>query len=149
MPDDDAAYTLRVNHDGLVDIRNQMIEAWNSPPHKGNLLYGLAPHEISTSFEFLLNYIAALETALQSVADHNSATAGSEYLVTEETVTIQNIDHLYFQLYQCSTMITKILKNEFLQIDNYESAYQQITYYKDPQTNDHCLYLDNVYQQCI
>lgn len=147
MPDDDAIYTLKVNHDGLVDIRNHMIEAWNSP-YKNNILAGLTPHEISMAFELLLNYIAALRTALQT-AEVTNQKRGSEHLVTEETVTIHNIDHLYFQMYQCSTMITKVERNEFIKIDDFRSAYQQINYYKDPQTDDRCLYLDNVYQQCI
>ncbi|CAJ1931003.1 unnamed protein product [Cylindrotheca closterium] len=148
IPDDDALYTLRVNYDGLFDIRNQMIDAYNSPKTNHNLLAHLTPHEISISFEFLLSYIAALDTALKA-ADAMNQRTGSEYIVTEEKVAIENMDHLYFQLYQCSTMITKILNHEFNAIDELQSAYQQINYYKDPKTNDRCLYLDSVYQQCI
>lgn len=147
VPDDDALYTLRVNFDGLFGIRNDMIEAWNSP-EQYDMLDGLSPHEISISFEFLLCYIAAVDTALRA-ADASNKQSSSEYIVTEEKVAIENMDHLYFQLYQCSTMITKILRNEFTAIDDFQSAYQQINYYKDPETNDRCLYLDSVYQQCI
>jgi hypothetical protein len=73
----------------------------------------------------------------------------SEYAVQEETITLENVDNHLFQLYQCNTMIQKVFDGEFERIETLQSTYQKIDYYKDPLTNDRCLYLDNVYQQCI
>jgi len=62
---------------------------------------------------------------------------------------INNLDNLYFQIYQSSLMTKMKDEGVFEQIENVRSAYQQIDYYKDPATQDRCLYLDGVYQQCI
>lgn len=147
IPDDDALYTMDRQLDDLNDIKDE-IEAWATLDSKSTLLNTASAFEIKTLYKFLLAYIKSVEMVYEASIELRGADQ-SEFSLQEETITIDNVDNHMFQVYQCNTMIQKVFRNEFEKIETLQSTYQTIDYYKDPETNDRCLYLDNVYQQCI
>lgn len=147
IPDDDAMYTMDRQLDELDEIKEDIL-AWATPGSQSTLLNSASPYEIKSLYNFILAYITSVEMVVEA-SDKLRGEDKSEYAVQEETITLENVDNHLFQLYQCNTMIQKVFDGEFERIETLQSTYQKIDYYKDPLTNDRCLYLDNVYQQCI
>eukprot|EP00980_Cylindrotheca_fusiformis_P000521 scaffold130_cov89-Cylindrotheca_fusiformis.AAC.2 len=134
-PDDDAIYTMERQLEELEIIKAEL-EEWPTSL------------ETKTLHDFLSAYIKAVKMAREaslSLRDSNE----SEYLLQEETVTIDNMDNHLFQIYQTNTLIQRVFDDDFEKIEELQSTYQTIEYYKDRGTKDRCLYLDNIYQQCL
>jgi hypothetical protein len=144
MPDDDAIYTMDRQLDALEEIKNDIL-AWATPHSQSDLLNTASPSEIKSLYNFILTYITSVEMVLEASVKLRGEDE-SEYAVQEETITFDNVDDHLFQIYQCNSML---YTDEFEKIETLQSTYQKIDYYKDPLTNDRCLYLDDVYQQCI
>ena len=150
VPDDDTVYFLQTElnvwnqwHDGVVAARVDEDEA---DENDEDLM-------LAQEKELLLQYIAAYLNAIQMVLDmvttHRQSSNETEYQVHEEKVVINTLDGAYFHQYQCNTLIQRVFDKDFDTIEHFRSAYQQINYYRDPDTGDVCLYLDGVYQQCV
>lgn len=145
-PDDDAIFTLGQLYQRLHVLKSEMAD-WDDPEKQPSYVVGVNPREVKRTYEFLCNYFIAVELLLIENQMRNGG-ADKLYQLQEERVLIDNLDNLYFQIYQSNTM-TFLKETNFTKIEAVRSAYQQIDYYKDPKTNDRCLYLDGVYQQCI
>jgi hypothetical protein len=104
--------------------------------------------ELKLIREFLSAYLTAMKMAVEKTAVYREDNE-SEYSVQEETVIINDLDSRLFQQYQCNTLIQRVFDGDFETIEIMRSAYQTITYYRDPKSDDVCLYLDGVYQQCV
>ena len=105
----------------------------------------------SREFEALVQYmssnIKAVELILQEAASFRDANE-SDHLVQEATVVINNIDPFYFQIYQFNTLIRCLFDEDLDPIQELKTAHQTIDFYMEKDTDDICLYLDDVYQQC-
>ncbi|CAJ1931005.1 unnamed protein product [Cylindrotheca closterium] len=145
-PDDDAIYTLEQLYQRLFALKAGM-DNWEFPEHQPAYVVGVNPREVKRTYDFLCNYIHVVELLLLENRERRGED-GTPYQLQEERVLIDNMDNLYFQVYQ-SNIMSKLKDTNFTQIESVRSAYQKIDYYKDPLTKDRCLYLDGVYQQCI
>lgn len=146
-PDHDAIYTVQALHDRLAEIKENMNNWWDWDL-RPDFVRGINPQEVKRTYEFLCNYLDAVYSGLMAMKSMHAPNE-SVYTVEEETVLINNMDSIYFQTYQCNDMIVNIADGYFQHIESLRSAYQKIAYFLDPVTNDRCLYLDGVYQQCI
>jgi hypothetical protein len=138
-PDDDAVYFFKQEF-RQFSIFLDNISSWQT--------FDVPAKELKLIREFLSAYLMAIKMAVEYTAV-NRETNESEYSVQEETVIINDLDSRLFQQYQCNTLIQRVFDGDFETIETLRSAYQRITYYKDPQNDDVCLYLDDVYQQCV
>lgn len=59
---------------------------------------------------------------------------------------IESSDEYYFWTYQCETLVFGI--EHFLGVGSSESHYQNMDYYRDPETKEMCFHIDGVFQQC-
>lgn len=144
-PDDDAIFTLEQLYQRLYALKEDMAD-WEDMEKQPAYVVGVNPREVKLSYDFLSNYLKAVEVLLIENQDRRGG--GDSYELQEERVLIDNMDNLYFQVYQ-SNIMSALKDTNFTQIESVRSAYQKIDYYKDPLTNDRCLYLDGVYQQCV
>ncbi|CAJ1931008.1 unnamed protein product [Cylindrotheca closterium] len=159
LPDDDTMYYLQTELSIWKQYYNVVAsmetEATTSGEKKAENEEQEEDDDLILSFEkeLLLKYIDAHMTALEmtiaaAMADRQSLNE-TEYQVQEEKFVINNVDSIYFNQYQCNTLIQRVFDHDFDTIEHFRSAYQQINYYRDPETDDVCLYLDGVYQQCV
>jgi len=145
-PDDDAIFTLEQLYQRLHNLRADMAD-WEDLEKQPAYVVGVNPREVKRSYEFLCNYLQVVELVLIEDRERRGGNL-TPYELQEEKVLIDNMDNLYFQVYQ-SNIMSRLKDTNFTQIESVRSAYQKIDYYKDPLTKDRCLYLDGVYQQCI
>jgi hypothetical protein len=143
--DDDAIYFISSEIERLKTVEEEMIEGMKS--NESAMLHESEPLEQRISSQLLASMISAygilLKEAKKMIVDQ------STYELNEEKFYINCIDNFYFQTYQCDTLTLDVWQNAFDEIDSFRSAYQQIDYYRNPKTEDVCLFLDGVYQQCM
>lgn len=138
-PDDDAVYFFQHEVHHFKMFLNE-ISSWRKSD--------VPADELKLIREFLSAYLTAMKMAVEKTAVYREDNE-SEYSVQEETLIINDLDSRLFQQYQCNTLIQRVFDGDFETIETMRSAYQKITYYRDPETDDVCLYLDGVYQQCV
>ncbi|KAL3936125.1 MAG: hypothetical protein SGBAC_008493, partial [Bacillariaceae sp.] len=158
FPDDDTMYYLQTEHNIWGQwynfIANMVTETKSSndeseaesDDEEDDLIL---PHEKKLLMKYIDAYLTAVELVIAEAKELGQSLNETEYQVKEEKCVINNLDRIYFNQYQCNTLIQRVFDNDFDTIDHFRSAYQQINYYRDPDTDDVCLYLDGVYQQCV
>eukprot|EP00980_Cylindrotheca_fusiformis_P018572 scaffold6155_cov108-Cylindrotheca_fusiformis.AAC.7 len=138
IPDDDAVSHFQEELDRLSFLQKEL---------RAGVEPTIPDIEVRILGQFLSAYRIALKLVIDAASSHGDPDE-SKYALNEETVVINNVDQRLFQVYQCNTLIQRVFDQSFETIDSMQSAYQEITYYRNPKTNDTCLYLDGVYQIC-
>jgi hypothetical protein len=147
VPDDDAIFTLKTLQSDL-DHAKETLDSWLKAPDDITTTFDrMEDHEFASIFHFIDAYHFAVSLIIQTTQDLKSENR-SEYLLSEERYVIDALDDDYFQTYQCNHLLQKAVDGSFDEVEYVVSNYQKIVYYRERETNDTCLYLDGVYQQC-
>ena len=154
-------YSVRQGEDGQLEIvwhsdipRDEAFELMESDMiYYSGILEDLSSSEVEdipiNEVKLIEEYITALVTGL-ALAVRSNPFHESEYLVQEETATVDNVDRELFLQYQCNNLILRTLHHdEYDEIDQIQTAYQEMKYYRDPKTGDNCFFIDDVHQQCL
>lgn len=107
----------------------------------------------------ILNYQQALINALtltvylaeqeywEPEIDYSEYTpTNDEYVLPEETAVIDHLDSFRRVLYQAETLV--YATDHYEEVQTFQSQYQLIEHYKDPETRDTCFNLDTIFQMC-
>mmetsp|Transcript_13253 Transcript_13253/g.31817 ORF Transcript_13253/g.31817 Transcript_13253/m.31817 type:complete len:1308 (+) Transcript_13253:201-4124(+) len=158
IPDDDTIYYLQTEqsiwsqyYNGVAGMPTEVTsngdsQAENEEEEDDDLIL---PYEKQLLLKYIDAHLTAIELVIAEATAYRQSLNETEYQVQEEKFVINNVDKTYFNQYQCNTLIQRVFDNDFDTIEHFRSAYQQINYYRDPDTDDVCLYLDGVYQQCV
>ncbi|KAL3935557.1 MAG: hypothetical protein SGBAC_008948 [Bacillariaceae sp.] len=108
----------------------------------------------------ILDYYDALRQALmlgvqlseqeywEEAVDYSQHTfnASEEFVVPEEQKVVDEIDNFRRVLYQAESLVYD--SDHYADISSFNSQYQLIDHYKDPETRDVCFNLDTIFQMC-
>jgi hypothetical protein len=77
---------------------------------------------------------------------HYTYNTTAEYVLPEETAVIDHLDGFRRVLYQAETLV--YASDHYDEIQRFQSQYQLIEHYYDPETRDTCFNLDTIFQMC-
>mmetsp|Transcript_31660 Transcript_31660/g.76636 ORF Transcript_31660/g.76636 Transcript_31660/m.76636 type:complete len:1136 (+) Transcript_31660:547-3954(+) len=72
--------------------------------------------------------------------------ASEEFVVPEEHAVVDEIDNFRRTLYQAESLVYD--SDHYMDISSFQSQYQLIDHYFDPETRDVCFNLDTIFQMC-
>jgi hypothetical protein len=146
--DDDAIFQFEIEFEYMEYIKHE-IDKWESDAADKSPVFDAIPsQELKVAKEYIFAYSAVIELIIET-GQKCEDEIQCQYIVDEEKVAIENVDSQYFTTYQCDTLTGNVLDNEFDVLDHIQSAYQTIDYFQNKATDDVCLFLDGVYQQCM
>lgn len=145
FPDDDGVYFLQQNMDFFIDVQQEMFEMATEVRSTGTDLDKMSVHEIKMIHQYLDAMIKAMGVAVNAI---DTVEEESKYLVQEERYVINHLDDEFHRIYQCMSLVAEYNDDAFNDLEIMKSAYQKIEFLQDPETEDICFYLDNVFQMC-